>query len=45
MLWATSSFPDPLGPVMSTLAWVGATLPIISFRCCTGSDSPTISLP
>ena len=44
-LRATSSLPEPLGPITSTRASVGATLEIISRICCIGSDSPIMSAP
>ena len=43
-LRATSSLPEPLGPVMRTLASVGATLSIMRM-CRMPSDWPTISCP
>ena len=39
---ATSSLPVPFSPVMSTRAFVGATLSIMSFTSSIGADSPII---
>ena len=39
---ATSSFPEPLGPVMSTRTSVGATLSIISLIFCMAALLPII---
>ena len=44
-LRATSSFPEPFGPTISTLASVGATFAMMSFTWRTGSDSPIIFCP
>ena len=40
---ATSSLPEPFGPVINTRASVGATFSIMSFTLEIASDSPTIS--
>ena len=44
-LRATSSFPEPFGPVISTLASVGATLAMISRIRRMGAESPIMSAP
>ena len=40
---ATSSFPEPLSPVIITGASLAATRPIILKTCCMASDLPTMS--